>query len=114
MTGKEKCECLKAIRESIAEMNGIVYIPKECNHEDCSFGICPLCENEAEMLMDELHKKEAAGSPIRIDTESLYLLEMLSKENTQDEPDSFTMGIPAPLEGEISSEFDSDENKGLE
>ena len=102
MKGKDKCELLRFIRQSIAELNGIQYSPKDCDHDECSIGTCPLCEEEVFWLMDELRKKEAAGSPIRIDSESLFGLEFLSKESTDDEEEhEILMGIPAPLEGDI-------------
>ena len=75
MTGKEKCELLKAIRKNIAEMNSIEYYPEQCDHEGNCPGFCPRCDMEASYLMKELRKKEAAGSPIRIDTESLAQFE---------------------------------------
>ena len=102
MNGKDKCELLRAIRQNVANLNGIHYSPKECGHEECSIGTCPLCEQEASWLMDELQKKEAAGSPIRIDSESLFGFEYLAKEPTDDEEEpEILMGIPAPLEGDI-------------
>ena len=102
MKGKDKCELLRSIRQSIAELNGIQYSPKECDHDECSIGTCPLCEEEVFWLMDELRKKEAAGSPINIDSESLFVFELLSKEPTDDEEElEILMGIPAPLEGDI-------------
>ena len=44
MKGKDKCELLRSIRQSIAELNGIQYSPKECDHDECTIGTCPLCE----------------------------------------------------------------------
>lgn len=102
MKGKDKCELLRSIRQSIAELNGIQYSPKDCDHDECSIGTCPMCEEEVFWLMDELRKKEAAGSPIRIVSESLFVFELLSKEQTDDEEEhEILMGIPAPLEGDI-------------
>ena len=102
MKGKDKCELLRSIRQSIAELNGIQYSPKDCDHDQCSIGTCPMCEEEVFWLMDVLRKKEAAGSPIRIDSESLFVFELLSKEPTDDEEEhEILMGIPAPLEGDI-------------
>lgn len=104
MTGKEKCELLKAIRKNIAEMNGIEYYPEQCDHEGNCPGFCPRCDMEASYLMKELRKKEAAGSPIRIDTESLAQFETLTSEPIEEEDDdsmvgnTFTAGIIAPLE----------------
>ena len=110
MTGKEKCELLKAIRKNIAEMNGIEYYPEQCNHEGNCPGFCPRCDMEASYLMKELRKKEAAGFPIRIDTESLAQFESLSSEPIEEDDedcivgDIRTPGIIAPpedLDGDI-------------
>lgn len=104
MTGKEKCEMLKAIRKNIAEMNGIEYYPEQCDHEGNCPGFCPRCDMEASYLMKELRKKEAAGSPIRIDTESLEQFETLSSEPIEEDDDDCivgdirTPGIIEPLE----------------
>lgn len=110
MTGKEKCELLKSIRKNIAEMNGIEYYPEQCNHEGNCPGFCPRCDMEASYLMKELRKKEAAGFPIRIDTESLAQFESLSSEHIEEDDedcivcDIRTPGIIAPpedLDGDI-------------
>ena len=110
MTGKEKCELLKSIRKNIAEMNGIEYYPEQCDHEGHCPGFCPRCDMEASYLMKELRKKEAAGFPIRIDTESLAQFESLSSEPIEEDDedciagDIRTPGIIAPpedLDGDI-------------
>ena len=107
MTGKEKCELLKAIRKNIAEMNGIEYYPEQCDHEGTCPGFCPRCDMEASYLMKELRKKEAAGSPIRIDTESLAQFEALTSEPIEDDDDDCLVGnIPTP--GIIASPEDID------
>ena len=61
MNGKEKCEMLRSIRMTIAQKYGIEYEPKECDHEECATGTCPLCEHEAEFILDELRKRELTG-----------------------------------------------------
>lgn len=54
MKGKDKCEILKKIRSDFAQKNGIDYSPSECNHDgDCN-GVCPKCEEEADMLLKEV------------------------------------------------------------
>ena len=137
MTGKEKCELLKSIRKNIAEMNGIEYYPEQCDHEGNCPGFCPRCDMEASYLMKELKKKEAAGSPIRIDTESLAQFETLSSEPVEEEDDNCivgdirTPGIIAPpedwdrdimpLQGDVAmpddfdddSDADSDDEKDV-
>lgn len=136
MTGKEKCELLKAIRKNIAEMNGIEYFPEQCDHEGNCPGFCPRCDMEASYLMKELRKKEAAGSPIRIDTESLGVFETLVSTSIDDHEEEILMGLPAPpeldgdiipehtmgimpapddyLQGDVSDESDEDENESNE
>ena len=106
MNGKEKCLLLRYIRQNIAELNGIDYVPKECKHTECSIGTCPLCDDEAVRFMDELRKKEEAGSPIKIGSDCLCIFETLAKENTDEEeiPELLPMGIIAPLEGKICPE----------
>ena len=92
MTGKEKCELLKTIRKNIADMNGIEYKPEPCTHEGDCPGFCPRCDQEAAYLMRELKKKEAAGSPIRIDTESIDDFETLVSEPLENDDDVIEMG----------------------
>ena len=94
MTGKEKCELLKTIRKNIAEMNGIEYDPEPCHHEGECPGFCPRCDADAAYLMRELKRKEAAGSPIRIDTESIGDFETLASEPVDDEEDVTLGDIP--------------------
>ena len=80
MKGKEKCEFLKQIRKEMAEVNGIPYEPRECDHEgDCS-GTCPFCEQEAATLLSELKKKEEQGNAIKTDIPSCALLDEMHKE----------------------------------
>ena len=102
MTGKEKCELLKTIRKNIADMNGIEYKPEPCTHEGDCPGFCPRCDQEAAYLMRELKKKEAAGSPIRIDTESIGDFETLASSPIEPE-EEILMGMPEPpeLDGDI-------------
>ena len=104
MRGKEKCKLLKAIRKNMAEMNGIEYDPEPCNHQGDCPGTCPKCEQEAAYLMGELRLKEAHGSPIRIDTESIEQLQQLALQDydrwTTDEEDPIVgQMIPMPLTG---------------
>ena len=109
MTGKEKCEMLKAIRKNIAEMNGIEYYPEQCDHEGNCPGFCPRCDMEASYLMKELRKKEAAGFPIRIDTESLAQFESLSSEPIEEDDDDCIVGdIPTPGIIESLEDLDGD------
>ena len=55
MTGKEKCEYLRDLRVKMAAMYGVPYTPQECNNKgDCS-GSCPMCDNEAMMIMEKIN-----------------------------------------------------------
>lgn len=61
MSGKEKCELLRSIRKEIADRNGIIFEPSECNHKgDCS-GTCPLCDSEARYIDAELNRLAHMG-----------------------------------------------------
>ena len=52
--GKVTCEKLKAIRREVAEKLGIEYSPKECTFEGDCLGTCPLCQQETDMLMEQV------------------------------------------------------------
>ena len=61
MTGKEKCELLKAMRREIAEANGIVYLTSECTFQGNCPGYCPKCDAEARYLDSELNRLAKEG-----------------------------------------------------
>ena len=104
MTGKEKCNLLKEIRKNIAELNGIKYEPRECNEDICNSGTCSLCEQEAEQLLSALREKETAGSPIRIDVESIEGFGYLATEPFEyDGPDMPLAGVPVCDTDEIAA-----------
>ena len=66
MTGKEKCNYLRGLRERIARENGIPYESTPCTYQgdDC-LGTCPVCEKELRYLTDALQEKERRGEPVR-------------------------------------------------
>ena len=96
MTGKEKCEMLKAIRKKIAEVNSIEYSTEPCNNEGDCPGFCPQCDLEAANLLDNLKKKEAEGLQIQVDTDILENFETLVGTPTDEE-----LSLPELL-GEIN------------
>ena len=99
MNGKQKCETLRYIRKTLAEGYGIKYEPKECDHEECATGTCPLCEQEAEFLLNELLKREETGELDKADLKIFKDLDTLFDEPTdKEDEDLITMGIPAPFE----------------
>ena len=66
MTGKQKCEMLKALRQEIAVMNMIELPPSpECNYQGPCPGYCEVCDREKEELELQLKKIEATGKPVR-------------------------------------------------
>lgn len=66
MTGKEKCELLKAMRKEIAEANGIVYLTSECTFQGECPGYCPKCDAEARYLDSELNRLAKEGKDIKV------------------------------------------------
>lgn len=64
MNGKEKCELMRNIRKNIAEKNNLFYTPCECNHEGDCPGYCPMCDKEAERLMNKLKEEMVLELPI--------------------------------------------------
>lgn len=66
MTGKEKCEILKAMRKEIAEANDIVYLSSECIFKGDCLGYCPKCDAEARYLDAELNRLAKEGKEIKI------------------------------------------------
>ena len=110
MNGKQKCEKLRSIRMTIAQKYGIEYEPKECDHEECATGTCPMCEQEADFILGELLKRGETGELNKDDLKFFNDLNTLFDEPTDEEDeDLLPMGIPAPFEddhciGEIDDE----------
>lgn len=69
----DKNMMLGRIHATIADMNGI-------NLRDRMVDDFYLADDDTEWLFSELQKKEAAGSPIRIDTESISDYEFLAQD----------------------------------
>ena len=59
--GKKVCNELKAIRQRIADANGIEYTPNVCNHEGECAGTCPACEEEVKYLEKQLNIRSMLG-----------------------------------------------------
>ena len=99
MDGREKCEFLRKIRVNIAMLNGLDYTPSECHHGGWCSGTCPACEKETDNLMRQLQSKEAAGCSIKIDVESIKVLEQMARESEDIDDDE-----PVVLQGDIIPE----------
>ena len=114
MTGKEKCEFLKEIRKTMAEKNGITYVPRKCHHEGDCAGTCPLCEREAAELLAELKKKESDGENIQIDAETINFLEQISDRSEEIDDEGEEIELLGDISsGYFESPFLTDEEKRL-
>lgn len=59
--GKAICRTLKAIRQKVADANGISYKPCECHHRGDCLGTCPACEAEVKYLEQQLDLRHRLG-----------------------------------------------------
>ena len=59
--GKSICRTLKAIRQQVADANGISYKPCECHHRGDCEGTCPACEAEVKYLEQQLDLRRRLG-----------------------------------------------------
>ena len=98
--GKMTCEKLKAIRREVAEKLGIEYSPKECTFEGDCLGTCPLCQQETDMLMEQLRIR-LEECPELLDEIQCKVSEMYQIDADKDEDDTIILeGMPAePLQG---------------
>ena len=100
--GKVTCEKLKAIRREVAEKLGIEYSPKECTFEGECLGTCPLCQQETDMLMEQVRIRLEERS-VLLDELQCKVSEMYQIDADKEGDDSFvvvTEGMPAePLQG---------------
>lgn len=64
--GKQICEYLKHIRQSIAKENDIALEQSECKHEGECEGTCPRCEQEVAYLASELTARQRLGKAVSI------------------------------------------------
>ncbi len=81
MDGKTKCKVLKGIRQRIADINGIVYIPHLCKNTDDCVGTCPMCDNELAWLEMQLSAKLAEGHRVYVTKYDLEDYEKSLKRN---------------------------------
>lgn len=94
------CEKLKAIRREVAEKLGIEYSPKECTFEGDCLGTCPLCQQETDMLMEQVRIR-LEECPELLDEIQCKVSEMYQIDADKDENDTIILeGMPAePLQG---------------
>ncbi|WP_315349862.1 hypothetical protein [Hoylesella saccharolytica] len=63
---KSICRTLKAIRQQIADTNGISYAPEPCTFEGECIGTCPCCEAEVRYIETSLNTLRMAGKVVKI------------------------------------------------
>lgn len=59
--GKQICNQLKAVRQRIADENGIPFSVRECTHKGDCRGTCPRCEAEVRYLEQALAQRVSLG-----------------------------------------------------
>lgn len=101
MTGKEKCELLKAMRREIAEANGIVYLTSECSFQGNCPGYCPKCDAEARYLDSELNRLAKEGKEIKVS--NIAYNEFLESINASSTDIDIEDGNKLMVEGQMES-----------
>ena len=111
MTGKEKCRCLKEIRQRIAEENDIALVVEECTHKGECRGTCPRCEAELRYLEQQLERRQRLGKTVVVAALSASLL-LTSSCSVIEEAVEILSPRPTEeievLEGEVPMEFELD------
>ena len=100
MTGKEKCELLKAMRKEMAEANGIVYLTTECNFQGECPGYCPKCDAEARYIDYELSRLAKEGKEIKI--AGIAYQDFLSEVDSKLKQTGDTADPEIIIEGEVN------------
>ena len=104
MRGKEICNLLKAFRNEIADKNSIDYVPHPCHYEGECEGSCPLCEQEANYILEELKKRNSEGLSVNTETDLLKKLEeyKYSLERIQTTCSNVNFNELPQMQGEIN------------
>ena len=76
--GKKICKTLKAIRQQIADANGISYAPTPCTHKGDCAGTCPACEAEVRYIENELNARRLLGKAVVVAGLSMSLMPLTS------------------------------------
>ncbi|MDO5859116.1 hypothetical protein [Methanobrevibacter sp.] len=80
MKGRDKCDLLKEVRQTIADENNIEYISEECTFEGDCTGTCPKCESELDYLTHEILKKQQSGEKVNI--KNIFKLDVAKEKVT--------------------------------
>ena len=116
MNGKDKCEILKKIRSDFAQKNGIDYSPSECNHDGDCCGVCPKCEEEAEMLLKKTIDEDTESVKIvpldgTVTSSNLLFFDDNSLMIVDDEPNHGLIAEDEVLGGDIM--IDDNDNEDI-
>ena len=107
--GKKICNHLKAVRQQIAEENGIPFELKECTHTGDCRGTCPRCEAEVRYLERELSRRLSVGKAATVAGLTLSLVACGGSGGS-------TLATDTPLPGDTSlpaSGTDSSDDESL-
>lgn len=96
--GKTICNALKAVRQQIADSNGIAYTPSECHHEGDCAGTCPKCEQEMRYLECQLDMRRAMGKAVSVVGISVGLAALTSCKTHKDNIDNGPHGGDVVIE----------------
>ena len=105
--GKKICNHLKAVRQQIAEENGIPFELKECTHTGDCRGTCPRCEAEVRYLERELSRRLSVGKAATVAGLTLSLVACGGSGSS-------TLATDTPLPGDTSLPASGDESLGDE
>ena len=76
--GKKICKTLKAIRQQIADANGISYAPTLCTYKGDCTGTCPACEAEVRYIEHELNARRLLGKAVVVAGLSMSFMPLTS------------------------------------
>lgn len=96
--GKTICRTLKAIRQKVADANGISYTPCECHHKGDCLGTCPACEAEVKYLEQQLDLRRQLGKAAVIIGVSASLLAAPAYSQNQQTTPVKTQKTPQKVE----------------
>ncbi len=101
--GKKICNQLKAVRQQIADENGIPFELKECTHTGDCRGTCPRCEAEVRYLERELSRRLSVGKAATVAGLTLSLVACGGSGGS-------TLATDTPLPGDTSLPASGDDS----
>ena len=103
--GKKICDQLKAVRQQIADENGIPFELRECTHTGDCLGTCPRCEAEVRYLERELSRRLSVGKAATVAGLTLSLVACGGTGGS-------TLATDTPLPGDTSLPASGDDSLG--